>query len=128
MSRLSVSQVNEKNERDGHALACALAADGASVSDIAEATHTSYLEAAWMLAAQLPPHRLVGFADQVKADKRHYYRSGAARPLRVIAADKIRALTRRGALIIARLWPTKAVTCKHRRPRPTPATGFEMIR
>ncbi len=94
-SRLNVSQVNEKNERDGHALASALAADGASVSDIAEATQTSYLEAAWMLAAELPPHRLVAFRSQIRADQRHYYRSGAARLLRVIAADKVRTLTRR---------------------------------
>ena len=125
MSRLSVSRVNEKNDRDGHALASALAADGASVSDIAEATRMSYLEAAWMLAAQLPPHRLVAFASQVRADQRHYYRSGAAMVLRVIATDKIRALTRRKASINARLWSTKPVTCKQRRPCPTPATGFE---
>jgi hypothetical protein len=123
MSRLSVSQVNEKNERDGHALASALAADGASVSDIAEATHTSYLEAAWMLAAQLPPHRLVGFAGQVRADQRHYYRWGAARLLRVIAADKIRALARRRALINARLWSAKPVTCKQPNATSTPRPG-----
>jgi hypothetical protein len=104
MSKLNVGPVNEKNERDGHALASALAADGASVSDIAEATHTSYLDAAWMLAAQLPPHRLVAFTSQIRADQRHYYRSGAARLLRVIAADKVRTLTRRRA-VRCRLYP-----------------------
>jgi hypothetical protein len=102
MSKLKASQVNARNDKDGHALALALAADGASVSDIAEVTHGSYLEAAWMLAVQPPPHRVLAGTRTIRADQRRYYRSGVTRMLRIIAADKARRLT--APLILGHGW------------------------
>lgn len=94
MAYLDVSQKSRKNSSDGHALAAALAADGATISDIAAATHTSYLEAAWLLATQPPPTRLFATSSMVRADRRRYYRTSIASLLRVIAGDRIRQVAR----------------------------------
>ena len=93
MTDLDLSQASRQHAKHGHALASALASDGATISDIAVATHTSYLSAAWMLATEPQPTRVVTFAGSRREDAR-YYRSCVVNLLRVIAADNVRGLTR----------------------------------
>jgi len=96
MTGLDLGRANRQHAGHGHALAAALAADGATIRDIAAATHTSYLEAAWMLVTQPPPVQLVAFRsrDPFWPDDVRHYRRCAASLLRVIARDRIREVVR----------------------------------
>jgi hypothetical protein len=94
MTGLDLGRANRQHAKHAHALASALAADGATIHDIAAATSTSYLCAAWMLATEPQPTRLIAFAGSRREDRR-YYRSCVVSLLRVIAADKVRRLISR---------------------------------